>query len=93
MVRIPQVQDLATAIRLYYERHELGNADITALFGKLGSATICKLKDKAREQMAEDNVPSWNGKLVNTEAAYKAWGLDIDRMERSFNKLKKLGLS
>ena len=92
-VRVPQLTDIETAIKIFYERHELSNKDIKNLFGSISSATVCKLKNRAREQMEEDKVPCWNANLVNTEAAYKAWGLEIDRLERSYAKLKKLGMS
>lgn len=92
-VRVPQIVDIGTAIRIFYERHELSNTDIKGIFGNISSATVCKLKNRAREQMEEDSVPCWNAKLVNTEAAYKAWGLEIDRLEKSYAKLKKLGMA
>lgn len=89
-VRIPQITSIDTAIRLYYEKPELTNKDIEALFGKLGKSTVAKLKNKGREQMVKDNVKVWNAQRVNTAAAYKAWGLDIDDLEHRHKKLKQL---
>jgi len=86
-VRIPQITSLETAIRLYYERIELTNDDIRELFGKIGSATVVRLKKAARVQMQENNTPVWNAQWVNTEDAYKAWGLDIESLERRYAKL------
>lgn len=41
-VRVPQVTSIEMAIRLYYERTELSNPEIKALFGT-GNNTVCKL--------------------------------------------------
>ena len=87
-VRIPQITSLETAIRLYYERNELSNKDIVELFGKIGSGTVWKLKQKALALMQERNTPVWNAQRVNTEVAYEAWGLDIDNLEYRWKKLK-----
>ena len=92
MVRIPQIKSLETAIRIYYERIELRNADIKEIFGSLGSKTICRLKQVAKDKMKENDIPSWDAKAVNTESAYEAWGLDIADLEKRLNKLKKLNL-
>lgn len=90
-VRIPQIVSIEDAIRIYYERIELTNNDIKAIFGTdHGSATFAKLKRKAREVMAQENTPVWNAAYVNTEAAYKAWGLDINDLERRWKKLQAL---
>ena len=92
MIRIPQIQSLETAIRIYYERIELRNADIKELFGCIGNDRVCKLKRVAKNKMAENDVPSWDAQAVNTEAAFEAWGLNIDDLEKRLNKLKKLNL-
>ncbi len=89
-VRIPQITDIETAIKLYYKRIELSNADIRELFGDLGPATVSKLKKKAREVMNRENTPEWSARNVNTEAAFKAWGLDISDLERRYKKLSSM---
>lgn len=38
----------------------------------------------------ENNIPCWNAQRVNTEAAYLAWGLSIDDLERRYKKLNQL---
>ena len=38
-----------------------------------------------------DNVCFWNARMVDTETAFKAWGLDIANMERRYAKLQKYG--
>lgn len=92
MVRIPQITSIETAIKLYYENIEIGNQEIKELFGPMGSARVCKLKNLAKEKMLEENVPNWNALNVNTKTAYKSWGLDIDDLVNRHNKLKKLGI-
>ncbi len=92
-VRIPQLKSIETAIRLYYERLELTNSDIRELFGNISSQTIVKLKKKVREVIAEEDIMPWNSRRVNTEAAYKVWGLDIADLERRYKKLMALNKS
>lgn len=89
-VRIPPITSLKAAIELYYSRTELGNADIEQLFGKLSSATVAKLKHKARQKMVELSTPAWNAQRVNTEVAFAAWGLNIADLERRHKKLQEL---
>ena len=91
-VRIPQLVDLREAIRIYYTKRELRNADIRALFGEIGTARLSKLKDLARDAMRESNVPTLDDMAVNTDCAFQVWGIDITTLEKNFSKLKKLGL-
>ena len=80
-VRTPAITSIDTAIRLYYEKVELGNKDIIELFGEHSSTTIARLKKRAREQMIADDVMAWNDLRVNTASAYKAWGIDIEDLK------------
>lgn len=91
-VRIPQITSIETALELYYKRIELSSSDVRALFGKISESTVAKLKNKAREIMREENTPIWNAQCVNTEVAYKAWGLDIENLEKRHTKLQKMNL-
>lgn len=92
-VRIPAIADLATAIRLYYSKLELSNADIRELFPETGKSTILKLKKKAQEYMTEKGTLAYGGYSVNTRDAYSAWGLDIADIEKRYEKLKKLEMA
>lgn len=91
-VRVPQVKNARIALSVYYSKSEIGNADIKMLFGDMGQERITKLKVVARERMREENCPTYNARYVNTECAYKAWGIDVKRLERGIEKLEKLGL-
>lgn len=90
MARTPQLTDINIAVKKYYEKIELSNADIRALFGVSSSRTVCKLKDMAKNEMVKQGKQSWNPHCVNTETAYLAWGLDIADLERRREKLIKL---
>lgn len=76
--------DVETAVRLYYTKSELTNADVAELFGTGESQTI-KIK-----KMAKRGVKSWLPYAVNTKIAYEAWGIDIDDYERRLKKLRSL---
>lgn len=92
MVRIPQLKNIETAIKVYYSRIELSNSDIKELFGNLSSATIAKLKKSAKEKMIEENIPAYDISRVRTDSAFRAWGLEIKDLEKRLEKLKKLNL-
>ena len=87
--RIPQIPDLKKAIRIYYSVIELTPKDIKNLFDCCGT-TATRLKKIAMEYIIENEIVRWNAKAVNTKAAFRAWGLDIDDLEKRYNKLKKL---
>lgn len=88
-VRVPQITDLRTAIELYLKRSELSTQDIEALFGNISKGSMVKLKQLAREKIAEKGIRVWNPRHVNTEAAYEAWGLDIEDLKRRYRELKE----
>lgn len=89
-VRIPPITSLKTAIELYYSRMELGNGDIKRLFGNHSSATISRLKRKAKQKMIEQGTPVWNAQRVNTKVAFETWGLNIADLEHRYKKLQEL---
>ncbi len=91
-MNIPQITDIDTAIQIYYRYTEIGTKEIEKLFNKHSKSTICRLKKLAQKNMIENNIYSHGLYKVNTECAYKAWGLNIEDLERRRNKLQKLGL-
>lgn len=90
MVSIPQPVDIGSAVRIYYAHLHLGNTEIKELFGKISSGRIVQLKNLAREVMAEENIMARDSYSVNTQAAYRAWGLDIKDLENRYSKLQAL---
>lgn len=97
-MRIPRIRDLDTAVQMYYECIELHNDDIQKLFisdktsRPISRCKVNELKKLARERMGEENTLVWNALAVNTKAAYKAWGLDIDDLEERMVKLRRLNM-
>ena len=87
--RIPQVQNIENAILIYYKNIELRSKDIRELF-HVSSANAVRLKKIARNYILENSIPIWNANMVNTKAAYTAWGLDIKELEYRYKKLKEL---
>ena len=87
-MRFPNIE---TAVRLYYEKPEITNADIKKLFGTGETQTI-KIKRAVKEEMAKQGVKSWLPHSVNTRIAYKVWGIDIDDFEKRLKKLRALAL-
>lgn len=94
-MRIPKIRNIETAVNIYYENIELDSSAIQNLFipqkgSGISTAKIAALKDMAREKMKEEGIPVYNGFRVNTEAAFKAWGLDIGDLEARYRKMQKL---
>ena len=83
--------DISKAVELYYSRAQLDSDDVSDLFGGVSRSTVCHLKQKARNLMKEKGLPIWDSKHVETKAAFEAWGLDIEDLEKRFKKLRALG--
>lgn len=92
IVNVPAVADLETALQIYYTRNELSTADICTIFG-CSSTTARRLKNRGREQMEREDTPMWNPNCVNTEAAFRSWGLDAEKLKRNLERLRKLKLA
>jgi len=92
MVRVPQIEDIGFAIKLYYSKPQIGNKDIAELFPHSGRNTICGLKKAVVEKMIENGEMRYNALLVSTKTAYETWGIDINDLEYRYNKLKELNL-
>ena len=86
-----QIASIEKAIELYYTKINLSSDDVSELFGGIASGTVCKLKKLARVEMKNCGLPIWDSKHVNTEAAYRAWGIQIADLEKRYKKLKDLG--
>jgi len=91
-MNIPQITSIDEALRIYYSHSEIGNKEITSLFGRLSSATISKLKRSAKEEMDKQDKLSYGMYKVNTNVAYSAWGIDVADLEKRRKKLQDLKL-
>lgn len=91
-MNIPQITSIENAIRIYYSYSELGNKEISHLFGRLSSATVSRLKKAVKDEMAKREILSYGMNRINTRTAYAVWGLDINDLERRMKKLKDLNL-
>lgn len=90
-MNIPQITDIDTALRIFYQYPEIGTREIMELF-TASRSTVSRLKRLAHNRMIEDDIYSHSLYKVNTGSAYKAWGIDIEDLERRRNKLRKLQL-
>ena len=86
----PQFTSIDAALKIYYSYSEIGNKEIAALFGKLSSATIARLKRLAQEEMVKRDVMSYGLYKVNTKVAYLVWGIDVNDLEKRRKKLQDL---
>lgn len=87
-----QISSLETAILIYHTHPEVGNKEIGELWGTKSPSTINRLKNEVYDLMREKGVKPHGYYQVNTEIAYEAWGLDINKLIKNFNRLKKIGL-
>jgi hypothetical protein len=91
-MNIPQITSIDNALKIYYTHPEMGNSEITSLFGRLSSATVSKLKKLAKKEMDKREIYSYGLHKVNTNAAYDAWGIDVADLEKRRKKLQALKL-
>ncbi len=91
-MNIPQISDIDTALRIFYQYPEIGTREMLLLFTQRSKSTINRLKRLAQKQMLDDKVHTHGMYKVNTKSAYKAWGIDIEDLENRRNKLLELGL-
>ncbi len=91
-MNIPQISNIDTALRIFYQYPEIGTREIMELFQTCSKSTVSRLKRLAHNRMVEDDVYSHSLYKVHTGSAYKAWGIDIEDLERRRNKLRKLQL-
>lgn len=79
---VPTTVNIDTAVTLYYAKTEITTRDICAIFGCC-KTTANLLKKQALEVQKKDGTPLYNARAVNVETAFRAWGLDIKRLERA----------
>jgi hypothetical protein len=91
-VNIPPIISIENALKIYYSNSELGNREITALFGRRSSATVSRLKRIVKDEMDKKDLFSYGANKVNTEIAFNVWGINVASLERRMKKLKELNL-
>lgn len=92
MANIPQITGIDEALRIFYTHSEIGNKEISLLFGKLSSATLARLKKAVKAEMASRDKFSYGMYKINTSVAYDVWGIDVSDLEKRRKKLKDLNL-
>ena len=91
-MHIPRITSIDEALRIYYTHSEIGNKEITALFGSLSSATVSRLKRAAKDEMSKQGKMCYGANKVNTTVAYAVWGVDVNDLEKRRKKLRELAL-
>jgi hypothetical protein len=89
-MNIPRILSIDNALKVYYTYSEIGNKEITALFGRCSSATICKLKRAVKEEMIRRDIPRYCANSINTAVAFEVWGIDVKDLEKRMKKIKEL---
>lgn len=84
-----KLPDPEKALKLYYTKTEIDNADIRELFD-CNISTATRLKNQVRVEMAKTGVKTWLPKNVDVQTAYKVWHIDVDNLEKKLVKLTKL---
>lgn len=82
---------LGIAVKLYENKSKLTVSDISNLFN-CGLDKAMKLLRQAVEQQAQDKIFPISFESVNTKSAFRAWGLDFERIKEKHLKLKSLGM-
>lgn len=84
-----KLPDPEKALKLYYTKSEIDNADIRELFD-CNISTATRLKNQVRAEMAKTGVKTWLPKNVDVQTAYNVWHIDVDNLEKRLVKLTKL---
>ena len=92
MISTTDIPNIEKAILFYHIKPELGNKDIQELFNGISVSSAQRLKQYVMNEMASRGMKSFRPYRVNTAVAYEVWGLDIKKMERSYLRLKRLGI-
>ena len=91
-MNIPSITSIENALKVYYNNSELGNKEVTALFGRRSTATVSRLKKIVKDEMAKKSILSYGANKVNTDIAFITWGIDVKDLEKRMKKIKELNL-
>lgn len=89
---IPKIASVKTAVTIFYTNNELGNSEIRELFN-CSSTKAQQLKNYAQECVRKTGQMPRCKSHVSTDPAFKAWGLEIEKLEAKLKKAEKLGIA
>lgn len=92
-MKVKQIKDIETALKIYYMYPEIGNTEIRELFGSIGNSTISNYKKAVKEEQVRRDKLTAHINTIDTETAYDVWGIDVEDLEKRRAKLKKLQLA
>ena len=85
--------NIKAAIQIYRSTVEISRVEIAAIFGcAVNGSKVQRLKKDALKQMASEGLAPYGYGLVNTKCAFRAWKLDINELEKDYQRYMKLGL-
>ncbi|MBR4973634.1 MAG: hypothetical protein IKY45_04125 [Clostridia bacterium] len=90
MPRVLAAPKVDLALKFYFEFPELETSHIKELFGGVSRSAINNLKKKARAQMEADNIVTFSPSAVETDAAFKAWNINIEALKRKHKQYSKI---
>ena len=91
-MNVPPITSIDKALKIYYTHSEIGNQQISELFGKRSSATVSRLKRAVKNEMTKREVLPYGMHKINTSIAFEVWGIDVADLEKRMKKLKNLEL-
>ncbi len=78
------------AIEYYYEREDISNEEIANIFSCARRGSIMNEKKKqAMARMKEEGRMPYKKGMIVTECAYRAWGIDVEALEKKMARHKK----
>ena len=84
--------NIKAAIQIYRSRVEISSTEIASIFGCAERGTkVNRLKKDALNQMRTEGRSPYGYGLINTKCAFRAWGLNIEELEKDYLRYKKLG--
>ena len=89
-IRVNINADPMKVLEIYYSPNpEIGVKEIEQLFS-CGRTTAQRLRTVAQDAMIQEGIKSFNDYKVNTEVAFRAWNIDILKVENNYRKMMKL---
>lgn len=89
---IPRVASVKIAVETFYKYNELGISEICKLFA-CGRSKASQLKTCANVYARNKGLIPRCNTYISTDAAFEAWGLDINALEKRLKKAEKLNIA